>query len=77
MKPRILVACEYSGRVRDEFAARGWDAWSCDFEESDTVGQHYHGDVRDLLTQRWDMMIAPTSVPAGCIGRPVVCATPS
>lgn len=58
MKPRILVACEYSGRVRDEFAARGWDAWSCDFEPSDTVGQHYRGDVRDLLTQQWDMMIA-------------------
>jgi len=58
MKPRILVACEYSGRVRDEFAARGWDAWSCDFEESDTVGQHYRGDVRDLLKQHWDMLIA-------------------
>ena len=55
---RVLVACEYSGRVRDEFAARGWDAWSCDFEPSDTPGQHYRGDVRDLLTQRWDMMIA-------------------
>jgi hypothetical protein len=55
---RILVACEYSGRVRDEFSARGWDAWSCDFEPSDTPGQHYRGDVRDLLTQRWDMMIA-------------------
>ena len=58
MKPRVLVACEYSGRVRDEFAARGWDAWSCDFEESDTVGQHYRGDVRDLLNQQWDMLIA-------------------
>ena len=55
---RILVACEYSGRVRDEFAARGWDAWSCDFEPSDTEGQHYRGDVRDLLPQQWDMMIA-------------------
>ena len=55
---RVLVACEYSGRVRDAFAARGWDAWSCDFEESETTGNHYRGDVRDLLTQRWDMMIA-------------------
>ena len=55
---RILVACEYSGRVRDEFAARGWDAWSSDFEPSDTAGQHYQGDVRDLLTHHWDMMIA-------------------
>ena len=58
MKPRVLVACEYSGRVRDEFTARGWDAWSCDFEPSDTPGQHCRGDVRDLLTQHWDMMIA-------------------
>ena len=60
MKPRVLVACEYSGRVRDEFAARGWDAWSCDFEPSDTPGNHYRGDVRDMLKpiHHWDMMIA-------------------
>jgi len=56
---RVLVACEYSGRVRDAFAGNGWDAWSCDLlEASDTPGQHYRGDVRDLLTQKWDMMIA-------------------
>ena len=55
---RILVACEYSGRVRDAFAARGWDAWSCDFEPTESVGQHYQGDVRDLLGERWDMMVA-------------------
>lgn len=55
---RILVSCEYSGRVRDAFAAKGWDAWSCDFEPSDTPGQHHQGDVRDLLTQHWDLMIA-------------------
>ena len=60
MRPSVLVACEYSGRVRDEFTARGWDAWSCDFEPSDTPGQHYRGDVRDLLKpiQHWDMLIA-------------------
>ena len=55
---RVLVACEYSGRVRDAFAGKGWDAWSCDFEPSDTPGQHYRGDVRDMLGERWDMMIA-------------------
>lgn len=55
---RVLVACEYSGRVRDAFAARGWDAWSCDFEPTDSPGQHHQGDVRDLLAQRWDMLIA-------------------
>lgn len=55
---RLLVACEYSGRVRDAFAARGWDAWSCDFEPTEVPGQHYQGDVLNLLTERWDMMIA-------------------
>lgn len=58
MKPRILVACEYSGRVRDAFAAKGWDAWSCDFEPTEAPGQHFQGDVREMLTQRWDMLVA-------------------
>ena len=57
--PRLLVACEYSGRVRDAFAAKGWDAWSCDLlpteRESD---KHYQGPVEDLLTEHWDMLIA-------------------
>lgn len=57
--PRLLVACEYSGRVRDAFAAKGWNAWSCDLlpteRESD---QHYQGPVEDLLTDHWDMLIA-------------------
>ena len=55
---RILVACEFSGIVRDAFATRGWDAWSCDLLPSERPGQHYQGDVRDILGQRWDMMIA-------------------
>ena len=55
---RLLVACEYSGRVRDAFAARGWDAWSCDLEPSESPGQHYQGDVRDLLGEGWDLMVA-------------------
>ena len=56
--PRLLVACEYSGRVRDAFAAYGWDAWSCDLLPSETPGNHYQGPVENLLDQHWDMMIA-------------------
>jgi hypothetical protein len=55
---RVLVACEYSGRVRDAFIARGHDAVSCDLLASDVPGPHYQGDVRDLLVQRWDLLIA-------------------
>lgn len=55
---RVLVACEYSGRVRDAFAALGHDAWSCDLLPSDAPGQHYQGDVRDMLAQSWDLMVA-------------------
>lgn len=55
---RVLVACEYSGRVREAFAARGHDAWSCDLLPSDVFGQHIQGDVLDALTQGWDMLIA-------------------
>lgn len=57
-QPRILVACEFSGVVRDAFAARGWDAWSCDLLPSETPGNHYQGDVHDILGNDWDMMIA-------------------
>jgi hypothetical protein len=55
---RVLVACEYSGRVRDAFRELGWDAWSCDLLPTDVPGNHYQGDVRDLLTQKWDLLIA-------------------
>lgn len=54
---RVLVACEYSGRVRDAFLARGHDAMSCDLLPTDVPGPHYQGDVRDLLRDRWDLMI--------------------
>ena len=43
----VLVACEYSGTVRDAFAALGHDAWSCDMLPTERPGQHYQGDVRD------------------------------
>jgi hypothetical protein len=55
---RILVACEYSGRVRDAFVALGHDAWSCDLLETEVLGNHYRGDVRDMLEQEWDLLIA-------------------
>ena len=55
---RVLVACEFSGVVRDAFTARGHDAMSCDLEPSDTEGQHYQGDVRDVIHAGWDLMIA-------------------
>lgn len=56
---RVLVACEFSGVVRDAFAARGHEAMSCDLLPSDNPrGWHLLGDVRDVLHWRWDLMIA-------------------
>lgn len=55
---RVLVACEFSGHVRDAFARRGHDAWSCDFLPSETPGNHYQGDVLQILNDGWDLMIA-------------------
>jgi len=55
---KILVACEYSGAVRDEFIAKGHDAISCDILPTDVPGPHYQGDVNDILSDNWDMIIA-------------------
>mgnify|MGYP003153039949 FL=1 len=55
---RILIACEYSGSVRDAFIARGHDAVSCDLLPTEAPGPHYQGSVLDMLDDRWDMMIA-------------------
>lgn len=55
---RVLIACEYSGRVRDEFIKLGHEAMSCDLLPTDAPGPHYQGDVRDVLDYPWDMMIA-------------------
>jgi site-specific DNA-cytosine methylase len=55
---KILVACEYSGRVRDAFLAAGHDAMSCDILPTDVSGPHYQGDVRDIINDGWDLMIA-------------------
>lgn len=63
--PRVLVACEMSGRVRTQFALRGWDAWSADLLDDEspmwcgtTAGQHYKGDVLDIIGEDWDLVIA-------------------
>jgi len=55
---RVLVACEYSGTVRDAFLALGHDAISCDLFPTDVEGPHYQGDVRDIINDGWDLMIA-------------------
>jgi len=55
---RVLVACEYSGMVRDAFSARGYDAARCDLLPSETAGVHYQCDVRDVIGKGWDLMIA-------------------
>lgn len=55
---KILVACEFSGRVRDAFIRKGHDAISCDILDTESPGPHYKGDVRDILYKQWDMIIA-------------------
>lgn len=55
---KILIACEYSGIVRDAFRARGHDAVSCDLLPTETDGPHVQGDVSPLLAQKWDLVLA-------------------
>jgi len=55
---KILIACEYSGTVRDAFIRRGHDAMSCDLLPTDAPGPHYQGDVADIINDGWDLMIA-------------------
>lgn len=57
-KMNVLVACEFSGIVRDAFLARGHNAISCDLLPTESPGPHYQGDVVDLLYEGWDLMIA-------------------
>jgi hypothetical protein len=57
-KLKILVACEFSGIVRDAFTKRGHDAMSCDLLPTERPGKHYQGDVFDIINAGWDMMIA-------------------
>ena len=55
---RVLIACEYSGTVRDAFIAKGHYAMSCDLLATDKDGPHYQGDVFDIINNGWDLMIA-------------------
>ena len=54
---KILIACEFSGRVRDAFIAKGHDAMSCDLLPTDLPGPHYQGDVFDVLDYPWELAI--------------------
>lgn len=54
---RVLVACEFTGRVRNAFAAMGHDAWSCDLRPSELPGNHIQGNVLDILNDGWDLMV--------------------
>ena len=58
MSKRVLVACEFSGRVRDAFIRNGCDAVSCDLLPTDQPGPHYQGDVFDIINDGWDLMVA-------------------
>ena len=55
---KVLVACEYSGIVRDAFTRKGHNATSCDILPTESEGKHYQGDVLDILGDGWDLMIA-------------------
>ena len=54
---RIVIACEFSGTVRDEFLKKGHEAISCDLLETISPGPHYKGDIRDIIYDGWDMLI--------------------
>jgi hypothetical protein len=58
MMAKVLIACEYSGTVRDAFIALGHEAMSCDLLPTDVEGPHYQGDVFDIINNGWDLMIA-------------------
>ena len=57
-KMRVLVACEFSGIVREAFKAKGHDAWSCDLLPTEIPGQHIQGDVLRYINEKWDLVIA-------------------
>lgn len=55
---KVLIACEFSGTIRDAFLSKGHDAWSCDLLPTESIGPHIQGDVLDIIDQEWDLMIA-------------------
>lgn len=69
--PRVLVACEFSGTVRDAFIRAGCDAVSCDVLPTTAPGPHYRGNVLDILDDGWDLVVAfppCTDLSAACAG---------
>ena len=54
---KVLIACEFSGIVREAFRKRGHDAWSCDLLDSEIPGNHIKGDILEILNDGWDLMI--------------------
>jgi len=65
---RVLVACEFSGVVRDAFAAKGHDAWSCDLLPCERGGNHIQGDCLEVLNHGWDLMVAHPPCTYLCAG---------
>src|SRR4030095_12258251 len=63
---RVLVACEFSGIVRDAFRERGHNAWSCDLLPTEREGPHIFGDVLEVMAWGWDLMIAHPPCTALC-----------
>lgn len=55
---KVLIACEFSGIVREEFKKKGHDAFSCDLLNSEIPGKHIKKDVKEILNDGWDLMIA-------------------
>jgi site-specific DNA-cytosine methylase len=55
---KVLIACEFSGTVRDAFLKLGHDAWSCDLEPTQTEGNHHQGDMFNIINDGWDLIIA-------------------
>lgn len=55
---KVLVACEFSGVVRDAFLNAGHDTLSCDLLPTESPGPHYRGNVMDIINEKWDLMIA-------------------
>lgn len=68
---RVLIACEYSGRVRDAFAAKGHDAWSCDLLDSDNGGKHIKGSVLNILDGWIPVKFAGDCLECDMCGEPV------
>lgn len=55
---KVLIACEFSGIMREAFKTKGHDVWSCDLLDTEIQGQHIKGDVLEILSDGWDLMIA-------------------